>query len=1317
MNSETSLVSVVGVDETLCVNCHMCISVCPVKYCNDGSGDIVQINPDTCIGCGKCIEACTHNARFFIDDFENFTNDLIAGRKIVAVSAPSSAASFPNAHLKLNSFLKELGVSAVFDVSFGAELTIKSYLEHIKNDNPKTVIAQPCPAIVSYIELYKPELIQHLAPVDSPILHTIKMIKKYYPDFKDHKIAIVSPCIAKKREYQATGLGDYNLGIQSIDKFLQTNNIDLSSYPDEDFDNPSAERAVLFSSPGGLTKTLERWVPGIECQTRRIEGVEQIYKYLDKLPQIIEDGKAPLIIDCLSCENGCNQGPVTLTKHQSPDESEYWVRKRAQDLRQKYLQENENNQKKSSKSFEELISKYWNSDFYDRKYTNRWENVNISYPTEDEISDIYHKMHKTNSEDILNCSSCGYNSCEGMAIAIHNKLNRPENCHHYLKKQSNINLVEAENSREKVEAVLHTAQDGFVEINKDEIIVAANDSMRRILKKKDIIGKCIFDFVDQKYKDLIETETKQRKGGAHSSYEVEFIQSDGQKVCCLISASPMYDFKTRTIIGSFAMVSDISKLKETERQLRIANDRLEQKVLDRTAKLNEALEELQQQKEEILAQKDALSDSEEKINNILRILPEPAFVINENGCVSFWNNAIEKMTGIKAKSIIGKGDYEYAIPFYGKKRPILIDLVRLDDGILNEKYQNIEKNGTTLKAETYVPNLLGQERYLIGNATAIYDQKGNYLGAIEVITDITDIKRKEEQIESQKKELFQKSVEMSEIMEELSVRNEIIESINEELSQLSIVASETDNAVVIMDEKGKIEWINKAFTNIYGYSLNDLFKNKGDTIFTTSSYDKIETVFDYVRDNKKSITYTSIEQDINNNKIYTQTSLSPVLDLDNNITNYVAVNSDITKIKKTEEILRNKQEEILAQKDEIEESSKKIHQIIQSLPDAGFVINASGEVEFWNEAMEKLTGIKAENILGKGNYEYAIPLYGKRKPLLINFFNLDKESFEKEYKAIKINKNIIQAETYAPKLPGGGKHLIGTASAIYDKDGKYNGAIEIIHNITQMKEYMQKIEIQRKDILASIKYAKNIQEAVFPPLSFVSEIIHDYFILFRPRDIISGDFYWSTIKDNILIVAIADCTGHGVPGALMSMLGISLLNEIVNGNNVTEPNEILNLLRSQVIKALRQDENKDSRDGMDISIISFNIDNNILEYSGAHNPLVFIRNDEFIVLKGDKMPISAQYNTSKPFSLQTSKVEKGDIFYMFSDGYSDQLNQEYRKLMRKSFYNLLLNIHKLPFEEQKTILDTNLNEWKKENSQTDDILVMGFSLDYYLNFK
>jgi len=203
----TPLTPVIRIDEEKCINCYACIVICPVKYCMNGSGDKLQINHDICIGCGNCINACTHKARTLIDDTGRFMDDLKQETKIIAVAAPAVASFFPDQFLNLNGWLKTLGVEAFFDVSLGAELTIISYLDYIKGKNPRTVISQPCPAIVTFIEINHPELLPNLAPADSPILHTIKLIREYYPQYKNHKVAVISPCIAKRREYDETGMG------------------------------------------------------------------------------------------------------------------------------------------------------------------------------------------------------------------------------------------------------------------------------------------------------------------------------------------------------------------------------------------------------------------------------------------------------------------------------------------------------------------------------------------------------------------------------------------------------------------------------------------------------------------------------------------------------------------------------------------------------------------------------------------------------------------------------------------------------------------------------------------------------------------------------------------------------------------------------------------------------------------------------------------------------------------------------------------------------------------------------------------------------
>lgn len=425
---------VIEVDAEKCVNCHACIAACPVKYCNNAVGDHVEVNPDLCIACGSCIDACTHDARSGVDDFSLWLKDIQKGERMIAISAPAIAANFPDTYLRLHGWLQSLGVKDFFDVSFGAELTVKSYLEYIKTEKPRTVIAQPCPAIVTYIELYQRELLKHLAPADSPMLHTIKMIREFHPIYNGYKILILSPCYAKRREFDETGLGDYNVTLKSLADYIQKEKIDLSSYPELGFSGDPAERAVLFSSPGGLQRTVERENPDAAGHTRKIEGPELIYKYLKKLPPMINLGFSPLLIDCLNCEMGCNGGPGTLNREKSPDEVEVHIEKRNRKMRDAYKKQGLGSSEAMAKRrIERAIAKYWRPGIYYRKYRDLSENNLIRIPSNAEFENIYQRMHKYEKKDFLNCGACGYGSCEAMAIAIHNGLNKESNCFHYEK--------------------------------------------------------------------------------------------------------------------------------------------------------------------------------------------------------------------------------------------------------------------------------------------------------------------------------------------------------------------------------------------------------------------------------------------------------------------------------------------------------------------------------------------------------------------------------------------------------------------------------------------------------------------------------------------------------------------------------------------------------------------------------------------------------------------------------------------------------------------------------------------------------------------
>jgi len=422
------LYPVVRVDEDKCVNCHACITACPVKFCNDGSKNHVGINANLCIGCGSCIMACTHEARKPVDDFQQFLEALKRGEKCVAIVAPAAASNFPGEFLNLNGWLKSIGVQAVFDVSFGAELTVRSYLEHVKQNSPSAVIAQPCPAIVSYLEIYRPELLSHLAPCDSPMMHTIKMVQEFYHQYSGCKFVVISPCIAKKREFEAVGVPAYNVTYRSLQHWFDDQKIRLKDFPKTDFDNPDAERGVLFSTPGGLLRTAEREVPGIGSKTRKIEGPHTIYEYLDQFEGNLRAGRTPLLIDCLNCEKGCNGGTGTLSYDKSVDEIEYHIEERNKEMVQRYGGKRFHN---SRKKLNRVLDKYWKPGLYHRTYQDLSTNNSVKAPSKSEEKSIYESMHKYSDQDIYNCSSCGYGSCEKMNKAIANGLSKPENCHYF----------------------------------------------------------------------------------------------------------------------------------------------------------------------------------------------------------------------------------------------------------------------------------------------------------------------------------------------------------------------------------------------------------------------------------------------------------------------------------------------------------------------------------------------------------------------------------------------------------------------------------------------------------------------------------------------------------------------------------------------------------------------------------------------------------------------------------------------------------------------------------------------------------------------
>ncbi len=261
-----------------------------------------------------------------------------------------------------------------------------------------------------------------------------------------------------------------------------------------------------------------------------------------------------------------------------------------------------------------------------------------------------------------------------------------------------------------------------------------------------------------------------------------------------------------------------------------------------------------------------------------------------------------------------------------------------------------------------------------------------------------------------------------------------------------------------------------------------------------------------------------------------------------------------------------------------------------------------------------------------------------------------------------------------------------------------------------LEEKNELISNQKQEITDSIRYASRIQNAILPSANLLNESLKEHFVLFIPRDIVSGDFYWFTKQQNKMIIVAADCTGHGVPGAFMSMLGVSFLYEIVNKEGVMQPARILNMLRDFIKLTLSQTGKKDEqKDGMDISLCMLDHDNMKLEWAGAYNPLVLIRNKEIIEYKADKMPVAIHITDHKNFTNHKIDLQPNDVFYMYSDGFPDQFGGDQgRKFMSKRFKQLLLDIHEKPMSEQKEILRNEHIQWRGDNyDQIDDIVVFG----------
>jgi serine phosphatase RsbU (regulator of sigma subunit) len=369
------------------------------------------------------------------------------------------------------------------------------------------------------------------------------------------------------------------------------------------------------------------------------------------------------------------------------------------------------------------------------------------------------------------------------------------------------------------------------------------------------------------------------------------------------------------------------------------------------------------------------------------------------------------------------------------------------------------------------------------------------------------------------------------------------------------------------------------------------------------------------------------------------------------------------------------------------------------------------ELAFKKNASVNAKLLKNQNQIDKQNQE----IFTRNSELELAFKKSSKQS-------IKLQKALLQNEQQRRFLEEALEEIQSKNDTLVAQNEEIvaqRDHIEQQHEEIQSQRDMalkqrDKIMEQQQEIQDNIMYASRIQYALLPPKDLIKQLLPKHFILNKPKDVVSGDFYWISQNRGKTIIAVSDCTGHGISGAMMSMLGTAFLNEIVNRNDITNSTQILQQLRERVISSLHQqigDTIEDSRDGMDIAICIIDIVDNTLEFSGANNPLYLFRKGELIELKPDKMPIGIHEFFHEPFNTQTIDLQKGDTIYLFSDGYADQFGGKHgKKLKYAKFKSMLSDLSSVPFIKRQATLLKEFELWRGHNEQIDDVLIVGFEI-------
>ncbi len=454
-----------------CVGCNACVRNCPAQEANitkqlEDGRFVTTVNHDRCIRCGECVRTCQHGARDFEDDTEEFIKFIEKGNKAALLVAPAVKTVFPDSWKGVLDFFRGKGVK-IYDVSMGADICTWAHLRAIEQNKVKNIITQPCAAIVNYIETYQPGLVPNLSPVHSPVSCEAVYLQKYL--HVNVPLAMLSPCIAKKTEFEETGLIQYNVTFGKLKEYFSNNKIRIPTNSEDDyaysFDDQQGQVGAVYPRPGGLRDNL--WIHNPELNITNSEGVHKVYPELDmyaKMPEF----KHPEVFDVLSCEYGCNVGPAADTNSTTFD-----IMATMRDV-EKFARKNRKaglfgrGEDKLFKKFDELFT----LGHFMRTYSAKKA---TPVPTAAQLENVFRSMGKFTEKDRhYDCHACGYHSCYEMATAIYRGLNVPDNCIIHAKSVLNERHKDLSEQHEKLFTMAEECKHFSDELVKDIDVITNN---------------------------------------------------------------------------------------------------------------------------------------------------------------------------------------------------------------------------------------------------------------------------------------------------------------------------------------------------------------------------------------------------------------------------------------------------------------------------------------------------------------------------------------------------------------------------------------------------------------------------------------------------------------------------------------------------------------------------------------------------------------------------------------------------------------------------------------------------------------------------